>query len=306
MTAPMFRAQAVHVTVPATSANLGPGFDALALALSLRDDLIVQVTDDPGLSVDVAGEGAGVVRTDEKNLVVRALRSGFKALGGQPRGLAVVCANHIPHGRGLGSSAAAIVAGLTAARWLTVGGDERLPDDELLALATALEGHPDNVAAALLGQLTLAWTGASDAVRARSLPVAEGFTPVVFVPQTQVSTRKARRLLPAEVPHEDAAFNSGRAALLLAAMTREPGLLFDATEDRLHQSYRAPAMPRSAKLVATLRGRGYPAVISGAGPSVLALPGAADAEVVVALAPKGFSAHVLTVDRGAIAEPYRG
>ena len=167
----MFRAQAVHVTTPATSANLGPGFDTFGLALSLRDDLVAQVTDEPGLTVDVAGEGAGVVRTDEKNLVVRAMRAGFKALGGQPRGLAVVCANRIPHGRGLGSSAAAIVSGLIAARWLTVGGEDRLPDNALLALATSLEGHADNVAAAAGGQLSLAWTGSSGAVRALTLPV---------------------------------------------------------------------------------------------------------------------------------------
>lgn len=301
----MFRAQAVHVTTPATSANLGPGFDALALALSLRDDLIVQVTDEPGLSVDVAGEGAGVVRTDEKNLVVRALRAGFKALGGQPRGLAVVCANHIPHGRGLGSSAAAIVSGLTAARWLTVGGDERLPDPALLALATSLEGHPDNVAAAVSGQLSLAWTGSAGVVRSLSLPVLPSILPVVFVPQTQVPTSKARRLLPAEVPHADAALNAGRAALLVAALTLDPTLLLDATEDRLHQSYRAPAMPRSAGFVAKLRAAGVPAVISGAGPSVLALTRSAELERVISMSPKGFAVHSLEVDGGASAEPYR-
>jgi len=304
MSAPMFRAQAVHVTTPATSANLGPGFDAFALALSLRDDLIVQVTDDPGLTVDVAGEGAGVVRTDEKNLVVRALRAGFKILGGQPRGLAVVCANRIPHGRGLGSSAAAIVSGLTAARWLTVGGEERLPDAALLALATSLEGHADNVAAAISGQLALAWSG-PDGVRSLSLPVLTGVVPVVFVPATQVATSKARRLLPAEVPHADAAANAGRAALLVAALTLDQTLLLDATEDRLHQSYRAPAMPRSATLVAKLRGAGVPAVISGAGPSVLALTRSAELERVIAMAPKGFVVHTLEVDGGAVAEPYR-
>ena len=301
----MFRAQAVHVTVPATSANLGPGFDALALALSLRDDLIVQVTDEPGLTVDVAGEGAGVVRTDGKNLVVRAMRAAFKVMGGQPRGLAVVCANHVPHGRGLGSSAAAIVAGLAAARWLTVGGEERLPDAAMLALATSIEGHPDNVAAALGGQLSLAWTGAAGSVRSLSLPVLPEVAPVVFVPKTQVATSKARRLLPAEVPHADAALNAGRAALLVAALTRDVTLLLDATEDRLHQSYRAPAMPRSATLVGKLRAAGVPAVISGAGPSVLALTRSSDREAVSAFAPKGFAVLALDVDGGVVAEPYR-
>lgn len=301
----MFRAQAVHVSVPATSANLGPGFDCLAVALSLRDEVIVQVTDEPGLSVDVAGEGAGAVRTDEKNLVVRALRAGFKALGGQPRGLAVVCANRIPHGRGLGSSAAAIVAGLTAARWLTVGGEERMPDPALLVRAVEIEGHPDNVAAALHGQLSLAWSDRLGTARALTLPVADGVQPVVFVPVTQVSTAKARRLLPDAVPHADAAFEAGRAALLVTALTTRPELLFDATEDRLHQSYRAPAMPRSATLVTKLRNAGVPAVISGAGPSVLALTRPVELDRVVSMAPKSFAVHVLEVDGGVVAKPYR-
>jgi homoserine kinase len=300
----MFRAQAVHVTVPASSANLGPGYDALALALSLRDELIVQVTDEPGLTVDVAGEGADTVRTDEKNLVVRALRSGFKALGGQPRGLAVICANRIPHGRGLGSSAAAIVAGLTAARWLTVGGDERLPDAQLLALAVGIEGHPDNVAAALRGRLSLAWQS-DGTTQSLSLPVAEDVLPVAFVPSTQFSTAKARRLLPEQVSHADAAFEAGRAALLVAALTREPALLLAATEDRIHQQYRAPAMPRSATLVSRLRAAAVPAVVSGAGPTVLALTRSAELDRVISMAPKGFAVHSLEVDGGVVAQPYR-
>ncbi len=300
----MFRAQPVHVTVPATSANLGPGFDAMALALSLRDEVIVQVTDEPGLSVDVAGEGEGVVRLDEKNLVVRSMRAAFKVLGGQPRGLAVVCANRIPHGRGLGSSAAAIVAGIAAARWLTVGGEDRLDQAAVLDLATRLEGHPDNVAGALGGFFALAWRGDSG-VRATSMPVAKGVTPIAFVPKTQVPTSRARRLLPSEVPHVDAAYNAGRAALLVVALTRKPGLLLDATEERLHQDYRAPAMPRSAKFVAKLRAAGVPAVISGAGPTVLALVRGAECEAVAALAPRGFTAHVLEVDGPVRAEPYR-
>ncbi len=301
----MFRAQAVHVSVPASSANLGPGFDAMALALSLRDDVIVQVTDEPGLTVDVAGEGQGIVRTDGKNLVVRALRAGFKALGGQPRGLALVCANRIPHGRGLGSSAAAIVGGLAAARWLTVGGDDRLPLPTMLAMAAAIEGHPDNVAAALGGHLSLAWTSPTGDVTSRSLPVVPGISPLVFVPRTQVSTAKARRLLPATVPHPDAALNAGRAALLVAALTSDPSLLFDATEDRLHQSYRAPAMPRSSKLVLRMRAAGLPAVISGAGPTVLVLARSNEVDAARAMAPSGFTVHTLEVDAGVTAEAYR-
>src|SRR5881398_120060 len=153
-----FRAAPIRVRVPATSANLGPGFDAFGLALSLYDDVVVRVTDEPGLTVDVAGMGAATVARNARNLVVRAMRATFDRLGGRPSGLELVCANRIPHGRGLGSSAAAIVAGIVAARALVAGGAERLDDAAALALAAEIEGHPDNVAACLLGGLTLAWS----------------------------------------------------------------------------------------------------------------------------------------------------
>src|ERR1700760_4149221 len=149
MAKPVFRAGPVHVRTPATSANLGPGFDALGLALDLFDDVVAAVTDD-GLSVDVAGEGEALAR-DENHLVVRAMRATFDRLGGQPRGLELSCANRIPHGRGLGSSAAAIVAGVLLARALVLGGAQALSLADVLGLASRLEGHPDNVAACLLG-----------------------------------------------------------------------------------------------------------------------------------------------------------
>ncbi len=297
MAAAMFRAAPVRVRVPATSANLGPGFDACGLALALYDDVVVQVTEG-GLDVEVAGEGADAVPTGERHLVVKAMRVAFKAMGGRPRGLALRCANRIPHGRGLGSSAAAIVAGVTAARALVVGGTDRLDDLGLLRLAASLEGHPDNVAACLLGGYTIAWS-ADDGVRARTATVSGSIVPVVFVPTTQVSTSRARRLLPATVPFGDAAFGAGRAALLTAALTAsvaDRATLLAATEDRLHQPYRAPAMPRSARLLARLRADGVPAVVSGAGPSVLALTDGGSAAAVAAAAPRGFTAHVLTVD----------
>src|SRR5215207_3141348 len=202
-----FRAAPVRVRVPATSANLGPGFDALGLALALYDDVVVRVAEE-GLYVDVAGEGADSVPRTRRHLVVRALQAGFEILGGQPRGLEVVCANRIPHGRGLGSSAAAIVAGLVAARALVLGGEETLDDAALLGLAAELEGHPDNVAACLLGGLTLAWTPAGGRATAIRLPVAATLRPVVFVPVSTASTAKARRLLPETVPHADAARNA--------------------------------------------------------------------------------------------------
>jgi homoserine kinase len=291
---PSFRAAPVRVRVPATSANLGPAFDSAGLALSLYDDVIVRIADS-GLSVDVAGEGAEDLPRDKRHLVVRSLRAAFTALGGQPRGLEVVCANRIPQARGLGSSSAAIVAAVIAARALVLGGEELLDDDAALALATELEGHPDNVAACLRGGLTFAWTGPSG-VRVHRVDVHPDVRPVAFVPSTKASTKKVRGLLPETVPHADAAANAGRTALLGLAMTSAPSLLLDATQDYLHQSYRSSAMPRSAALVAGLRAEGIPAVISGAGPTVLALASAATAEAVAARHPRGWEVLPLAVE----------
>lgn len=263
----------VRVRVPATSANLGPGFDTLGLALGLHDDVEVRVTGS-GLAIEVTGEGAAdVLDAGERHLVVRAMRVAFDDLNiAQPPGLALRCVNQIPHGRGLGSSAAAIVAGLTAARALA--GAPASPED-VLPLANVLEGHPDNVAACLFGGLTIAWV-ATDAVglpqaRAIRLDPLPEVQPVAFIAPEPVSTKAARGLLPAAVPHADAARNAGRAALLIAALTARPDALLDGTEDKLHQDYRAPAMPHSHDLVTRLRAVGVPAVVSGAGPSVLAL-----------------------------------
>ena len=264
-----FRGGAVRVRVPATSANLGPGFDSAGLALALHDDVVVRVTDS-GLSVDVAGQGADAVARGEDNLVVSSLRAAFDRLGGQPRGLQVVCANRIPHARGLGSSSAAIVAAVVAARALVLGGEHLLDDDACLQLANALEGHPDNVAACLRGGATFAWEhdGVAGVVRHDVHPE---LAPVVFVPSSTSSTKAVRGLLPATVPYADAVLNASRAALLAHALVSAPALLHTATEDRLHQQYRAPAMPATAALVAELRAQGIAAVVSGAGPSVLAL-----------------------------------
>ena len=274
------QAARVRVRVPATSANLGPGFDSLGLALSLYD--VVEAWIDPaGLSIEVTGEGAGTADAGESHLVIRAMRETFKILDGQPPGLALRCVNRIPHGRGLGSSAAAIVSGVLAARALTDDGAARLPDDAVLRLAAGFEGHPDNVAACLLGGLTVAWTG-PDGPRAVRLSPRPAIVPAVFIAPEALSTEHARGVLPETVPHADAAANAGRSALLIAALTHElasdtasdPGapleILLDATQDRLHQPYRAKVMPETAQLVARLRAAGVPAVVSGAGPSVLA------------------------------------
>jgi homoserine kinase len=295
MAGPAFRAAAVRVRVPATSANLGPGYDAFGLALGLYDDVVVRVADS-GLHLDIAGEGAETLPRDEDHLLVRSLRTAFDLLGGQPRGLEIVCANRIPHGRGLGSSSAAICAGLVAARAVTTGGEARLHDEAMLELATELEGHPDNVAACLLGGFTLAWMDGGAARAVRMEPAAT-VVPVVFVPAKPLLTEEARGLLPRQVPHVDAAFNAGRAALLVEALTRRPDLLLPATEDRLHQEYRAPAMAESVELVNRLRADGVPAVVSGAGPTVLALPeGDAAADKVAQLAGEQWAANRLALD----------
>ncbi|MEO3923678.1 homoserine kinase [Micromonosporaceae bacterium B7E4] len=269
---PTFVSEPFRVRVPATSANLGPGFDALGLALALYDDVSAR-TAPSGCRVEVTGEGAGELPTGDDHLVVRAMRAGFDALGGQPPGLAVECVNRIPQARGLGSSSAAIVAGIQLARALVEDGTRQLDDAAALRLAAELEGHPDNVAPCLLGGFTIAWTESGGTARAVRLPVAPQVRATVFVPEERGLTATARAALPATVPHADAARNAGRAALLVHALTTDPELLFEATEDRLHQPYRAAGMPGTAARLAELRAAGVPAVVSGAGPSILALTG---------------------------------
>jgi homoserine kinase len=267
-----WRTGPVTVAVPATSANLGPGFDVFGLALDLVDEVTAEVVPD-GYRVDVVGEGAGEVPTGVDHLVVATMLTAFDRMGlAHPPGLRLSCHNRIPHARGLGSSSAAIVAGVALARELTTGG-ATLSDAEALALAAEIEGHPDNVAPCLLGGFTIAWTGV-DGAHAVRLDPAESVTPVVYVPAERGLTAHARGVLPAEVAHRDAVFNTARAALLVHALTTAPDLLLAATEDRLHQPYRAPAMPETAALVAALREAGVPAFVSGAGPSVLALTSA--------------------------------
>ncbi|WP_405084039.1 homoserine kinase [Microbispora sp. NBC_01389] len=265
----------VVVRVPATSANLGPGFDSLGLALDLYDEVEAAISGSPGVRIAVEGQGAGELDDGEGHLVVRTMRATFDRMGfAQPGGVELRCRNRIPHARGLGSSSAAICAGILAARALARGrGAENLPDADVFALATELEGHPDNVAPCLAGGLTIAWTDQSGAASMVKLTPHEDVRPVALIPDFRLSTEEARGLLPKDVPHSDAAANAGRAALLVAALTErpEPGLLLAATEDRLHQKYRAPAMPRTADLVRRLRAAGVAAVVSGAGPTVLAL-----------------------------------
>ena len=288
------------VRVPATSANLGPGFDALGLALTLHDVVEARIIPH-GISIEVSGAGEDSAAAGEGHLVIRAMRAAFGMLGGQPPGIGLRCVNAIPQGYGLGSSAGAIVAGLLAARALGQA-SESLTDAELLSLATQIEGHPDNVSACLAGGLTIAWRSSSGVRSARLAPVP-GLTPVVCVPELPLATAEARQVLPPVVPHTDAAANSARAALLIAALTRDPGLLMDGTEDFLHQPYRTAVMPATADLVSRLRAAGIPAVFSGAGPTVLALTVAGTHPGPEAVAPIAsgtqtqWQIHVLDVDR---------
>ena len=258
----------VTVRVPATSANLGPGFDTLGLALALYDELQVTATES-GVQVDVHGVGEGEVPTDETNLVVRSIKHAFDHYSIPMPGLHLVAKNSIPHGRGLGSSGAAIVSGIMAAKGLLEGVVD-LDSNDLLTLATELEGHPDNVAPAIFGGLTIAWV-TPEGPRAKKLIVHRGVSPVVLVPAATMSTALARSLQPESVPHADAVFNLSRSALLIAALIQSPELLPEATEDRLHQDYRASAMPETSELIQVLRSNGHAAVVSGAGPSILVL-----------------------------------
>ena len=297
----------VKVTVPATTANLGPGFDTLGMALTIYDELEVEAVSGSGVTVEVHGVGEGEVPTDETNLVARSLIYALEQLGQPVPGLKLVAHNTIPHGRGVGSSGAAIVAGVMAAKGLIEGVLE-VSEDELLRIATDLEGHPDNIAPSLFGGLTIAWM-ADGVPRSKKLAVHRGVSLMVAIPhESTMSTQLARSLQPETVPHQDAIFNLSRAALLIAALLDSPELLFEATEDKLHQNYRASAMQDTDALIKALRKKGLPAVVSGAGPSVLVLCSdpaqRLQAQEIVEATQKGqWDCRMLTVDeRGATVE----
>lgn len=256
----------VVVEAPATSANLGPGFDCFGLALDWRESVELEVTAS-GVAVEVTGEGSDVLPRDASHLVVRCVTEGLHDLGVRVPGLALRSHNTIPHGRGLGSSSAAIVAGLVAARALAGLGEDR---GWVLRHATRVEGHPDNVAAAIHGGFVLAY-GHGEGIAVVEGRVHPDLRAAVAVPAVPVETRAARRLLPAAVPHADAAADAGRAALLVHAVAEDPRLLHAGTQDWLHQRYREPAMPDAYALMARLRAAGFAAAISGAGPSVVVL-----------------------------------
>jgi homoserine kinase len=299
---PTFKAQPMQVQVPATSANLGPGFDSLGLALAMHDKYIAQVVDDQIIDIDITGEGADALPRNEKNLVIKSMYKGFEFLGGKPRGIALRALNVIPHTRGLGSSASAIVGGLSLARALVLGGNDHMSNDDMLNLANEIETHPDNVAAAIYGGATVAWQeiqhGRNVALSVQ-LEVDPRISAIAFVPSTSVATSKARKMLPELIPHTDAVKNSAHTALLVHALQHRPDLLHTATQDFLHQSYRAEAMPASFKLLTKLRNAGVAAFISGAGPTVLVLHtgGSDEVDELTRAAGEGFSVTALGISR---------
>jgi homoserine kinase len=265
---------AATAKVPASSANLGPGFDSLGLALGLCDEITVETTDS-GLFVEVEGEGAAQVPRGAEHLVVRAVQRGLAAAGVSAAGLVVRCRNVIPHSRGLGSSAAAVVGGLAAANGLVAQVDSvPLTESQLIQLSSEFEGHPDNAAAAVIGGAVVSWTdraGDRPGYHAVPLRLHPDIHLFLAIPEERSLTAETRVLLPAQVSHEEARFNVSRSALLVVALTQRPDLLMAATEDALHQPQRAKAMPRSAEYLRLLRRYNLATALSGAGPSLLVL-----------------------------------
>jgi homoserine kinase len=289
--------------VAASSANLGPGFDSIGLALSLYDEIIVE-TIESGLVVEVEGEGAGEVALGPDHLVVRAVERGLQAAGVSAPGLIVRCRNAIPHSRGLGSSASAVVGGLAAVNGLVAqAGSTPMSETELIQLSSEFEGHPDNAAASVLGGAVVSWIDRSygppafSAVPLRLHPDIHLFP---AIPEERSSTAEARVLLPTHVSHIDARFNLSRTALLVVALTERPDLLMAATEDVLHQPRRATSMPASAEYLRLLRRCEVAAVLSGAGPAVIALTTASElpAEVLEYGAANGYAVSEMKAGDG--------
>ena len=286
---------AVRVVVPASSANLGSGFDSAGLALSMFDEIEASFTDKPGVQVDVDGEGRNSLPRDENHLIARVMLKTFANLSMPVQGLYLRCINRIPHGRGLGSSAAAISAAVVAARALAGTQGTRMDDQGALELASSLEGHPDNVAACLYGGFTVSWIDENSLARAVKIKAHESIIPVVMIPRFEVDTEQARALLPSHVPHRDATYNISRSALLVHAMTSDPDYLFEATSDRIHQEYRRPSMQSASALVTSLRMKNHAAYISGSVPTVCVLTNSEKVEEVISLVPDEFEAQQLAI-----------
>lgn len=283
----------IKISVPASSANLGPGYDSLGLALEIRDFVTAKLNDSGEVKVEIQGFGSESLPKDESHLIAKTILQTANKFNLPITGFTLECENNIPQGRGLGSSAAAVVCGLVLARELAKAD---LSDDLLLQEASLIEGHPDNVAACLMGGLTISWQTEKGNVNTRSINVNPAVVPIVGIPEKELSTKQARNLIPNQVPHVDAVFNSARTALLVAALVADPSSLFDATADRLHQEYRRSAYPESMQLVDDLRASGVAACISGAGPTVLALATKENSALTTGvITSSGFTASVVSV-----------
>ncbi|MHB0976655.1 MAG: homoserine kinase [Candidatus Aquicultorales bacterium] len=254
--------------VPATTANLGPGFDVLGLALGLHNTVRMDEWG-TGLSIRIYDEGSRDLPVDERNAVYRAAARLFEKADYRPKGLYIETVNRVPLGRGLGSSASAIVGGLTAANALI--GDP-FSKQEIFVMATEIEGHPDNVAAALFGGLTICYETEAG-WRVLPLRPADSLRAVVLVPEEQLPTEASRAVIPLEITHADAVFNISRAALLVGAILNgRADVLPEATRDRLHQPYREPLIPGLDHFTASVREIVQVGVaLSGAGPSIICL-----------------------------------
>ncbi|MDU0478412.1 homoserine kinase [Staphylococcus chromogenes] len=259
----------IAVRVPASSANLGPGFDSLGLALGLYDDLTFEVIDS-GIEGSISGEGAAHLQVTGDHLVVAAFRRALHAVGIDLPGVRLTCHNRIPHSRGLGSSASAAVAGVVAAQALV---PHLIDRDLAVHLAGIEEGHPDNSSASILGGAVISWCEDDNEPRYKAvrIPTHPGLRATALVPSTRASTSVVRKVLPENIPHVDARFNLARSALLTYALQHDPALLLEATKDKLHQGYRAEALPVTTEWVARMRDAGLAAFVSGAGPTALAL-----------------------------------
>ena len=260
--------QKVTVRVSATTANLGPGFDSIGMAVDIWNELTVEYGP---FSLTISGDGAGApsMPYDSDNLVVTGVETAFRASGKNVPELAYRCVNKIPYARGLGSSSAAIVAGLLAGAALA---QIEFETDDLIKMAADLDGHPDNVVPAILGGMCIGVHTDSRWVT-NQVPAPEGLKVVMFVPEREGPTREARALLPPDIPRSDAVFNIGRAALLVSAFAQNRlHLLKEATEDMLHQPARSAIYPAMRRLIqSALIGGAHGAYLSGAGPTVMAL-----------------------------------
>lgn len=292
----------VKIRVPGTTANCGPGFDAVGIACTIYNDLELTLHDEGGISLAVTGEGAGFIPADESNVVVKAIRMILNKTGHQEQGIKLTMLNNIPLARGLGSSAAAIVGGLVGANELT---GRHFTKEDLLTMATTIEGHPDNVAPAIFGGITVSIMDNASVKYLRFLPPA-AFSMIAVIPEFNLSTKAARKVLPETVPFADAVFNVSRTALLIGALcTGELKLLSHALEDRLHQPYREKLIPGMTQVLAAARQTGaLGAALSGAGPCLLAFTEAGNTEMIGKAMVKAFSNykvqaryHLLQIDQ---------